>query len=451
MDIDFHFYGTYLAAREAEFNHGEALQIATAAQMVDLCTPCFLNEVFGTDCSKEYKKELIATCIDKFEYKGYIDDEKDMWGIWMPFHFLPGNLDNSFQSEIIDEKMKNNVFFKTLCLPNSQLVYDMILNTKEVCRVNDSEYTRPNILALIGISMHVLADTWAHEYFVGVNSSELNGFTDYTVNGKMNFWNKFLGAPNWSEKLYKQMQLGHAQAGHWPDLGNITYSYKPSWVIPNIRMEKDNPEIFMQAFIQMVQAMKFIKDASEFNVSKELYFLPDESKDSNSNIKFIKSSYEQPSDWTSAPNYKVNLQELYNLIKTTADNETANWIEFVNKTYNEFGEIEFKELQDLSKEIIQRELQERKIVENALGKVAEKDSMSKEDLDELKKKYFDNQKENAKLVKAVSNLMKQEKYQVKDRSVAYIYTFCDAARIQYELVRARLANANIELKELKNI
>ena len=45
MNIDFHYYATYLAAIIAGYSHEESSEIAYSAQFVDCCTRTFLTSI----------------------------------------------------------------------------------------------------------------------------------------------------------------------------------------------------------------------------------------------------------------------------------------------------------------------------------------------------------------------------------------------------------------------
>ncbi len=451
MDIDFHFYGTYVAAREAEFQHEEAIQIAMAAQMVDQCTPNYLQNLLQaehdnvststTESQKnERKMEDIATCADNyFNNSYYIKSDDSFPAIWMPFHFLPGNLKQElekFDSELLEEKNIKEEYnnFKCICLTNSSLVKQMIDETKVLFHKYKEDERRYNVLLLIGIRMHVLADTWAHEYFVGINSRKLNGFTDYESVGEMSLANKILGAPDLPEYLNAQIQLGHAQAGHWPDLGNITYSYRPSWMKSDYRMIKKNPEVFMNAFNQMVQAMKCIKNEEPFECRERSKFIIEKKEN---NKTYVRSCF--------ANEIK---NELYELICKSADNNVEDWIEYVNQYYAEFKEDKYKSLNEAMQEVARKQ---RNIVElvNELYKETSSNEKNEEHLAQIEKTQIEKYSfinECTKIVKdALEKYYKKDDQEKTDKAVAYIWTFQEAAKIHLDLVDKQLQQNGIRL------
>ena len=79
---------------------------------------------------------------------------------------MPGNLNGEKEykgaigttTPMIDADMRK---FRLLCLPNTKLSELMINDI----RVNHK--ISPHYLHMVGIRMHVLADTWAHQFFAG--------------------------------------------------------------------------------------------------------------------------------------------------------------------------------------------------------------------------------------------------------------------------------------------
>ena len=141
----------------------------------------------------------------------------------------------------------------------------------------------------VGIAMHVLADTWAHQYFAGTPSLVINNTNEYfyemmMVDGEdKDVRVKFRHSPSaeddldnhiFTNSLYQTseksiMNLGHGRAGHFPDYSFARYKYMPAWA--NYRaVIKDNPMDYASAFTQMIYAMKFLRGEHEV-FEKEKY------------------------------------------------------------------------------------------------------------------------------------------------------------------------------------
>ncbi|MGD9158105.1 MAG: hypothetical protein PVG39_06855 [Desulfobacteraceae bacterium] len=65
MNIDFHYYGTYVAARLAGYDFTSAQTIAHAAQYVDDSDEVMLKDPMGS----YYIRDFTPTCTHSTEYK----------------------------------------------------------------------------------------------------------------------------------------------------------------------------------------------------------------------------------------------------------------------------------------------------------------------------------------------------------------------------------------------
>lgn len=270
MNLDFHYYGTYYAACEAGFHYDEAKEIAWSAQMVDELTPALAQE---KNLVKLEEDNYIVTCE---EIKDNIGDEISILSneksetlqkirkIWVPFHFLPGNLPGEdSQLDYTDKttwgseqyQERNWRDFLCMCRPNSNLAAAMINDT--VRKIGDNDFDGDK-LNLIGIRMHVLADTWAHQCFVGS--------PNYWINDVSNILKETETKPNQTTPMgvtnYDITYLGHGRIGHLPDWGYAKYSYWPKW--SNKTIYVNNEIRFLNAYYQMVRAMKCILEGETF-------------------------------------------------------------------------------------------------------------------------------------------------------------------------------------------
>ena len=280
MNQDFHYEGTYSAAKDAGFSPSDASVIAHAAQMVDDCSIHYLksihkmtpDSVITAEWGWDNVEDFFTNFADPTDFWNHSNpDLNQIRRIWMPFHFLPGNLELtcSYQGP---EKLGENKFsmprdefdMKTMCLPCSELVQLMIEHTRETYQelsASPDSPIRANVLALIGIRMHVLADTWAHSYFAGTPSKWVNNATDFSKITGTPDGLKETGTPDTSN-VYSVYFLGHARAGHYPDYGSLIYQYHPQWMRENSMIIKCGPDDFMCAYTQMVQAMTYIRDSA---------------------------------------------------------------------------------------------------------------------------------------------------------------------------------------------
>lgn len=266
MQEDFHYYATYCASVIAGYSHKEALQIAYSANFVDCCTKTMLQKLHlpTTAATTQSQIELADANTDIFGLQ-------DITRIWASFHFLPGDLDAKVKSRSKTYRSK----YRLICLPNSDLVKKTVNNAKE------------NGLEAIGVAMHVLADTWAHQYFAGTPSLVINNSNDYfyeiVKENKKEIERKITFTHNITKKdafktstyinsIYQEnengiMNLGHGRVGHLPDYSFIKYKYMPAWGNYE-EIIKDNPDDYLKAFCQMVYALKYLKgDKEDFELN----------------------------------------------------------------------------------------------------------------------------------------------------------------------------------------
>ena len=256
MQEDFHYYATYCAAYLAGYSHQESMAICYSAQFVDLCTRTFLESVGGPSSAATTQLQL-----EMVDARTDTAGLADITRIWSSFHFLPKDL----YAEVRGGKRYQNKY-RLICGPNGSLVADTVKLAKD--RGEEA----------VGVAMHVLADTWAHQHFAGTPSLVINntGYHFYEILGTgektaerhIQFRHNpaapdDLKAGKYTNTIYQSsekniMNLGHGRAGHLPDYSFIRYRYMPAWGEYR-EVIKDNPSDYMQAFCQMVYAMRYLR------------------------------------------------------------------------------------------------------------------------------------------------------------------------------------------------
>ncbi|MCP3899429.1 MAG: hypothetical protein GY707_06935, partial [Desulfobacteraceae bacterium] len=236
MQIDFHHAVTYVAARLAKFSVEDAKIISYCAQYVDDAvnsgTIRFRNKSMYSRISSAHKM---------LDYRNF--KELANHYTWIPFHFLPGNA-----GEKAGDNPEGSFVNKLVCYPNSHVANDMV---KSCIACNDKDYG----LHRLGITMHVLADTFAHQKFAGINhkinevedierqdeepDSLLKKITDY--------FGDLL-----SKLVSDAFPLGHGAALTCPDQPYLKWKYKNG---AGEEIERDNTEIFMDAVKSIHKAM----------------------------------------------------------------------------------------------------------------------------------------------------------------------------------------------------
>ena len=256
MQEDFHYYATYCAAFLAGYTHEESQQICYSAQLVDLCSRTFLRKIGGpaAAATTQLQLELMDARTDPAGLQ-------DITRIWASFHFLPRDL----YAEAPGGKRYRNKY-RLICGPNGELTADTV------------ELAKGRGLPAAGLAMHVVADTWAHQYFAGTPSLVINN-TDYyfyeilgrgenSTDRKIDFRHS-VSAPDdiengkytnsvYQSSEYHIMNLGHGRAGHLPDYSFIRYRYLPAWGRYE-EVVKDNPSDYLHAFCQMVAALRYLR------------------------------------------------------------------------------------------------------------------------------------------------------------------------------------------------
>lgn len=261
MQKDFHYFATYCAAYLSGYSHEECMEICYSAQFVDLCSASLLTKLKGPKAAATTQLQLEL-----------MDSPTDILGlqnitrIWSSFHFLPGDL----YAEKPKCSKRYLQKYRLICRPNSELL------------VRTVERAKDTSLQAVGIAMHVLADTWAHQYFAGTPSLVINntdswffelrpdenadgdGFTRHRISFRPN--PSMTDDPEnfiYQNSLFQNnehsiMNLGHGRAGHLPDYSYIRYQYLPAWGDYEM-ITKDNPSDYLHAFTQMIEAMKYLR------------------------------------------------------------------------------------------------------------------------------------------------------------------------------------------------
>ncbi|SDL30858.1 hypothetical protein SAMN05660337_2590 [Maridesulfovibrio ferrireducens] len=143
MQKDMHYYGTYVMARSTGISPIKAQVIASAAQFVD---------DNATKKSLEFKDggalHSRASAHHAFNLKNL--DKEDQRLIWVPFHFLPGNVAGG------------NFSKRLVCLKDSVLAREMVNNHL----AQNEDFSDE----LMGVAAHVYADTFSHYDFSGISS-----------------------------------------------------------------------------------------------------------------------------------------------------------------------------------------------------------------------------------------------------------------------------------------
>ncbi len=233
MQIDFHHAVTYVAARLAGFTDPEAQIIAYAAQYVDDCTSegpvYFHNKAIYNRISSAH------SMLDPRNAKDLANHQ-----VWLPFHFLPGN-----GGKPAGSNPQGGFIEKIVCCPDSPVAQDMI---RECIAHRERAYG----LHQLGVTMHVYADTWAHQGFAGVlhTINEVDDAKETSGTGVFAG-----GLDKWLRGMLDDVvpPLGHGRANVLPDMPFITWTYVNGH---KVLIERNNREDFCEAANKLCIAMQ---------------------------------------------------------------------------------------------------------------------------------------------------------------------------------------------------
>lgn len=239
MQIDFHHAVTYVAARIAGFKHEDADIVAYAAQYVDDCT-CS-GTIWFDDGAMYSRISSAHKCLDLHNLSGEEDHV-----VWIPFHFLPGNCGVAEGQDCRAPFVERIVCRPGHQNPVAQALVGSLFAGKQA----------PNALHRLGITMHVYADTWAHQGFAGIED-DVNDVTDIecaTSSGQTSHpcLDRLRG---FIQGLRDRMlpALGHARAEVFPDMPFLKWQYRNGngEIVP-----RDNTAIFTTAADELCKVMQ---------------------------------------------------------------------------------------------------------------------------------------------------------------------------------------------------
>jgi hypothetical protein len=224
MQIDFHHTVTYVLARLAGFEHQEAVIIAHSAQYVDDATN---RGTIAFNNGNQYDHIASSHSVtDVLHNLSNVEDYK----VWVPFHFLPGNNGRPAgqgKDVCINQRM--------LCQPDSFVAADL-------CHAALAAKGNQNALHRLGITIHVYADTWAHQRFCGF-MDHLNTSHDESQEGFLERVEAFAA---------EIASLGHGDVSVHPDQPFRTWKYRDS---NNEEVSRSNSDIFIEACGQIFQLL----------------------------------------------------------------------------------------------------------------------------------------------------------------------------------------------------
>ena len=207
MDIEFHYYMTYLIATKSGMDPNSARILAHSSQFID-----DNDIVFEVDKGKgsAYRNYISQTM-------NILKPKQELLRIYPIFHFIPGDPWN-------ESAWRKDGNMHWLCTTPNSVNANSIMDAA----------IRSESLHRIGVAAHGYVDTWAHQNFVGY-------YDDFNA---MNIGLTQL-MPN----------IGHADAGHNPDWPALV------WRDPRLIYEAvDNTERFLDAARHLLEKLAHFAD-----------------------------------------------------------------------------------------------------------------------------------------------------------------------------------------------
>lgn len=292
MQIDMHYYGTYVLARAAGITANRAQVIASAAQFVDDNEDC--GCMYFNDGGALFSEQTANGMVDKDNYCNECQRR-----VWVPFHFLPG-----CEGETYSQKL--------LCGKDSSTAQEMRNN-----HLSHADWECAD--ELMGITAHVYADTFSHYGFSGISCDENKIINDSLEFGDeitektkehikkrdKHFEKKYGRKSSFGERLRSFLgealsdSLGHGAVYTYPDRPYLSwkFDYEEGTLGGGWR---DNKETYMEASRNLYDMFLNYKDsgsgiadrpAMDFSTMEEKLF---------EIIKFQGSKEERISQWINA-------------------------------------------------------------------------------------------------------------------------------------------------------
>ncbi|MFC1884546.1 DUF6765 family protein [Thermodesulfobacteriota bacterium] len=196
MDIEFHYYMTFLIAGKAGFGEEDTFSIAYASQYVD--DNDIIYEIHK-DKAQYYRNYISQTM-------NIMKPKPKLFRIYPLFHFIPGD---PLSKEAFRKDGVLHWLNTTPDSENAKIILDSALRSRNNYR--------------IGIATHSYVDTWAHQNFIG-------------------YYNEFNSMSGVLQRIAPN--IGHADAGHNPDWPGLVWEDK-RLLTKNSRI--DNKERFMKS------------------------------------------------------------------------------------------------------------------------------------------------------------------------------------------------------------
>ena len=244
MQKDFHYYCVAVLARAAGFTKNDAHTIGYASQYVDDATE---GEGIKLGTKRNYLKfDPVRTAYDLHKLDQGLQSLN--WSpqkrIFIPFHFLPA-------LPFDPDRARG---FSFITEPDS--TFARILLTR-AARMNDPKRR----LCAIGIAVHTYADTWSHQGFSGRRAVPENDVESIHLYDRPARRWKHLRLENLALDVLPQ--IGHAEAGFFPDLPfqkwKCTTKWRTTTGSKQKKLRRDNTEVFLEAAHEIYKRLRAMR------------------------------------------------------------------------------------------------------------------------------------------------------------------------------------------------
>jgi len=245
MQRDFHYYCIAVLAKAAGFNKKGALTIAYASQYVDDATESELIrlKIPGADL----KFDPVRTAYAGLDLIGSLS-----WSaqkrVFIPFHFIPPSPFSPREADAFSFITEPAVKGQN---GGGKSFAELLLDEA----ASESRRNRSRRLCRIGIALHTYADTWAHQRFSGRHNRVENDVENIHVYDRDKDKYEYLVFENII--LDALPQIGHAEAGFFPDLAFQKWRYDSRHLPPTV--ERDNVEQFLKAAEAIYDSLVLVK------------------------------------------------------------------------------------------------------------------------------------------------------------------------------------------------
>lgn len=183
-----------------------------------------------------------------------------------------------------------------LCATNEdrlEKILSLAIGGDAILKADRSDIMRRFKLILLGVRAHVIADTWAHQDHCGL-SNVMNTYWDADYDpdswslskmgyGRQSIYYNDGTSKGWTNKVLSSLSshnfeaapsgtsyLGHGWLGHFPDYSFAKFRYKPCWSDPKQTIERNNPQEYASAWLELTSLFHQVKTGSPLKLDERI-------------------------------------------------------------------------------------------------------------------------------------------------------------------------------------